>query len=196
MLKYHISSGQGPVECELAVKKFLDYLIKNYSVKVLEIIEGENKNVYKSVVINSDDDLSEYLGSIKWVCQSTYRPLHKRKNWFINFSICNEHSNLKLKMEDLKYETFRSGGPGGQHVNTTDSGVRVIHMPTGIVSSSTQERSQYMNKKLAIRQLEQIFSDKNKFEEALLKTENWEHHRQLERGNAVCVFKGPKFKKG
>jgi len=194
-LKYQISSGQGPAECELTVKRFLEYLQGKYRIEVLRIVEGYNKGIYKSVIFETKDDLSEYIGAIKWVCQSFYRPTHKRKNWFIDFSMCDEAFSIVFRQEEVKYETFRSSGPGGQHVNTTDSGVRAVHIPTGIVSCCTKERSQYMNKKIALKQMEQIFNDANMLQEALEKANMWKNHRQLERGNAVCVFQGYNFKR-
>ena len=69
---YQISSGQGPAECELGVGRFLEYLRKNYNITVLDFSEGYYMGTYRSVRIATSDDLSEYLGSIQWIWQSTY----------------------------------------------------------------------------------------------------------------------------
>ena len=76
---YQISSGQGPDECELAAAKFLTYLQTNYEISVLDTSGGYFEGTYRSVRLYTEDDLSEYLGSIQWICRSPYRPEHKRR---------------------------------------------------------------------------------------------------------------------
>lgn len=58
-------------------------------------------------------------------------------------------------LAECRVETFRSGGPGGQHQNTTDSGVRLVHLPTGMRASARDERSQHRNRALALQRLRQ-----------------------------------------
>lgn len=60
---------------------------------------------------------------------------------------------LTITKADLEIQTFRSGGPGGQHQNTTDSGVRILHRASGAVGESRSDRSQHVNKKLAFRRM-------------------------------------------
>ena len=73
---YQISSGQGPAECELGVAKFLAYLQKYYKISVLETSQGYYENTYRSVRIQTDADLSQFVGSVQWVCPSPYRIGH------------------------------------------------------------------------------------------------------------------------
>ncbi len=93
----------------------------------------------------------------------------------------------------LRIETFRSGGPGGQHQNTTDSGVRITHLSSGLAASSTDERSQHRNRQAALNRLKLLFLLKQ--EESLADGRSVQNrlHRQLERGNPVRVFKGKGF---
>ena len=65
----------------------------------------------------------------------------------------NKEYLFSVTKDDFEIQTFRSGGKGGQHQNTTDSGVRIIHKASGCVAESRSERSQYSNKKIAFRQL-------------------------------------------
>lgn len=194
-MKYQISSGQGPVECELAVAKLLEYLKSNYTIKVLDMSKGYNPETYKSVRFETEDNLTEYIGTIKWICQSPHRPNHKRKNWFIKFEACDSSELSTFDEDFVVFETFRSGGNGGQHVNKVESGVRAIYTPTGLSVECTDERSQYANKRKAINRLREIIESNNKDIIAKEVNDIWKQHTQLIRGNSNIVFRGIEFKK-
>ena len=180
---YQISSGQGPAECELAVAKLLGYLQRNHAVSVLYTTAGCYEGTYRSVRLSTEEDLSGYLGSVQWVCKSIYRPTHKRKNWFIDFSRCGEAETVAFDPEQVVFETFRSGGRGGQNVNKVETGVRAIYLPTGESVVCTEERSQYVNKQKAVARLRELTKEKNRARKAEAKNDNWRVHNQLERGN-------------
>ena len=93
------------------------------------------------VRIATDADLSQFVGSVQWVCQSLYRPRHKRKNWFLDFSSCTEAKTEAFDPKQVRFETFRSSGKGGQNVNKVETGVRAIYLPTWQVIVCTEERS-------------------------------------------------------
>lgn len=192
---YQISSGQGPAECELGVAKFLAYLQKHYKISVLETSQGYYENTYRSVQIQTDADLSQFVGSVQWVCPSPYRIGHKRKNWFLDFSSCAEAETEVFDPKQVLFETFRSSGKGGQNVNKVETGVRVIYLPTGQTSVCTDERSQYLNKQKAVARLRQMVQSENQQKQAVTRNENWERHTSLERGNARAKFEGRYFKR-
>ncbi|MBR5187464.1 MAG: peptide chain release factor H [Clostridia bacterium] len=190
---YQISSGQGPAECELGVAKLLEYLQKNYKVTVLDFSEGCHDGTYRSVRILSPDDLSAWVGSVQWIWQSTYRPKHKRKNWFLDFSVCPLASAEKFDEKQIVFETFRSGGNGGQNVNKVETGVRAIYTPNGLSAVCTEERSQYQNKQRAIEKLKAAILLANAEQEAKAANDAWKRHTQIIRGGAAHKFCGSEF---
>lgn len=190
-----ISSGQGPAECELAVGKLYKSLEKEFGgIKLIEARSARNEGCYTSILFDTTEDVAFLEGTIQWICRSPFRPTHKRKNWFVNVSIIPEAAEVNMD-QNIRWEVFRSPGNGGQHVNTTDSGVRLIHIPTGITVTSTAERSQMQNKKDALRKLQARLAEEN--EKALAKQTNtaWQQHTQLVRGNPVRVYEGMEFKR-
>jgi len=191
-----ISSGKGPLECELAVGKFLEVIMKEMNdVKIVEEVKGQYVNCYKSVVFTTCDDASLIEGTIKWIVQSPFRPKHKRKNWFVDVSIFREQQKTEFSENLVRFETFRCGGHGGQNVNKVETGVRAIHVPTGIAVVSTEARTQHINKKLALNRLCEIIGKQNSDAEMLAKQTMWIQHELLERGNPVRVYEGMEFKR-
>lgn len=195
MTHYQISSGQGPAECELGVAKFLAYLQRHYDIEVLDCSAGYYLGTYRSVHIACTDDLAAYTGSIQWVCRSPYRPAHKRKNWFLDFRICQDTATATAEFDADKivFAAFHCGGKGGQNVNKVASGVRAVYPPTGHVVECTEERSQHANKQKAIARLrEQVLSLQNQ-QQADAKNSNWRCHTDLQRGGAQKIFYGLDF---
>ena len=128
----------------------------------------------------------------KWIWQSTIRPHHLRKNWFVKVSFFDFEAkdSGSFKSSDPKIETCRASGNGGQHVNTTDSAVRVVHLPTGTEASASEERSQTRNKALAILRLQEKLHLITEQRQAAEKESLWLDHYRLERGDAIRAFKG------
>lgn len=187
---YQISSGQGPVECELGVAKMLEYLQKRYDITVLDYTSGYYNNTYRSVRFSSSDDLSGYIGSIQWVWQSTYRPMHRRKNWFIDFSEIPIATVEEFDEKNIIFDTFRSSGNGGQNVNKVETGVRATYMPNGLSAVCTRERSQLQNKKKAIAKLREAIKQANIHREERAVNDGWKRHTQIVRGQAARKFHG------
>ena len=193
-MELQISSGSGPTECELAVRKLLASLMSEFpDIKVIEKIEGVRKGCLRSVRISSESDLSFLEGTIQWICKSPFRPHHGRKNWFVDVSVCHYAEVDGFDEDSVRFETFRSGGHGGQHVNKVETGVRAIHVPTGISVICTDERSQHINRRTALERLREAVDSLNASREASAKSENRLEHTRITRGNPVRIYRGMEF---
>jgi len=91
----------------------------------------------------------------------------------------------------VRFEPTKASGPGGQHVNKTESAVRATHLPTGLSCVAREERCQHRNKELALVRLAQTIAGRGAQAEADARRDAWTRHDALERGNAVRVYTGP-----
>lgn len=190
-----ISAGQGPEECQIAVGKLYQSLKEEFKeMEMISCKEGRNKGSYYSILLATQQDLTFLEGSVQWIWKSTVRPGHKRKNWFVDVSMIPEKEEVE-DTADYKIEKFHCGGKGGQNVNKVESGVRVIHIPTGITVVSTEERSQYLNKQKALKRLQTIVETMKKDTEAKQVNQAWREHNKIIRGNPVRIYAGKEFKR-
>ena len=96
---------------------------------------------------------------------------------------------------NIRFERFHCGGKGGQNVNKVETGVRLIHIPTGITVTSTAERSQLLNKKDALEKLAAILKSKQSEQTQLQINSAWREHNKIVRGNPVRTYKGQVFQR-
>ena len=190
-----ISSGQGPAECELAVGKLFETLQKEYPD--IEMITRHKSNYsredgYSSILFSTAYDLSFLEGTVQWICRSPYRPHHKRKNWYVDVSVIPETKSV-CREDEVRFERFHSGGKGGQHVNKVETGVRLVHIPTGITVTSTEERSQYQNRHKAMAKLNAVLKQKELEEKQRQADSAWREHAKIVRGNPVRIYEGMGF---
>jgi len=199
-----LSSGiGGPVECEYAVYGIFKALKQEFTD--IEFVTGhasnKNKDCYSSIIFTSEQDISFLQGTIQWICESPFRPHHKRKNWFITAGIISEdavqeHSeqNLQNRIEGhIRLEKFHCGGHGGQNVNKVETGIRIIH-DSGIVVTATSQRSQLANKQEALKRLEAVLREQDSERLGTARNSAWRENSHLVRGNPVRIYRGLDFK--
>ncbi len=187
-----ISSGQGPAECELGVAKLAAHILRrDPHARILDRSVGSRRDIYRSVKIETD--VSYLIGSVLWICKSPYRPAHERKNWFLDVALCRTAAAVTFDADQIRFETVKSRGKGGQHVNKTESAVRATYLPSGDTVVCMEERSQYMNKQRAAAQLRERAEAAYQQNVAAEKDRDWRRHTQLRRGDAVAVFEGMAF---
>jgi peptide chain release factor len=196
-----ITAGQGPVECAWAVTQVLGTLLSEAAAAglettVLEVMEGPAPATAYSVVIAvSGIELEAFIrswrGTVQWIGQSPYRPEHKRKNWFVGVAVWEPVAETAFDTKDVHWETMRASGPGGQHVNRSESAVRVTHLSTGVQAVAAEERSQHRNRKLALARLATKLSELQRGRHGEAREARWQAHQALERGNPVRVLRAP-----
>ena len=206
MILLQLTANTGPEECCLAVRKALQVLLREcadagVATEPLEQVAGDRPGNLRSVLLALEGAAAptvaqRWRGSVQWSCPSPYRPGHKRKNWFIGAEVFEPDAPCttdKLQDQDLRFETLRASGPGGQHVNKTDSAVRATHVPTGLSVKVQSERSQHANKRLARALLAHQLAGMAQERATAARTERWLQHYGVERGHAARVFKGEGF---
>ncbi|MFJ3263525.1 peptide chain release factor H [Pseudomonas sp. NPDC086581] len=201
MILLQLSAAQGPDECAFVVAKALQRLLREaeangVEVRVIEEEAGPRRGTLLSVLLALEGDSAaalaeDWSGTLQWVCASPYRPNHGRKNWYLGGA---RFSAPPASLEgEVRFETLRSSGPGGQHVNTTDSAVRATHVASGLSVKVQSERSQHANKRLALLLIARKLEERAEQASSALRAERRLVHHHLERGNPRRVFRGERF---
>lgn len=205
MIRLLLTSGRGPAECRIALEHALDALAREAAAADLglDCVRGPDPDGHgaaSAIVVLGGAGAAAFaapwLGSVQWIAPSPLRPHHKRRNWFIGI-VALPATPLQPKPlgpQDVRFEAFRAGGPGGQHQNKTESAVRAVHIATGLAVVAREERSQHRNKALALERLAALLHLGAELAAIADRQHTQAAHDAIERGRAVKRFRGPSFR--
>lgn len=195
-----IHPGAGGTEsqdwAEMLLRMYTRWAESNgYDVKTLDFLPGDEAGLKRVTLLISGDYVYGYLkgerGVHRLVRISPFDSSGRRHTSFASVDIMPEIDDeieVNIDPADLKIETYRASGAGGQHVNKTDSAVRITHLPTGIVVQCQNERSQHKNKKMVMKILKSRLIELMEEEQAEKNAELRGEHKEIAWGSQIRSY--------
>lgn len=169
---------------------------RGYTLTVVEEMPGEVAGIKRATIKVDGEYAFGYakaeVGVHRLVRISPFDSGKRRHTSFAAVAVIpilgDASSRYQIKDSDLRIERFRSGGPGGQHANTTESAIRIVHIPTGISATSQNERSQHMNKASAMAVLQSRLDQLEIARQAQMNAEHTQSLNEISWGNQIRSY--------
>lgn len=195
-----LHAGAGGTEAQDWAQMLLRMYVRwsersRYKVETLDLLDGDEAGVKSATLLISGRNAYGYLKAEKGVHRlvriSPFDSNARRHTSFAAVDVMPEvddNVEIEIRAEDLRVDTFRAGGAGGQHINKTDSAVRMTHLPTGVVVQCQNERSQIQNREQCMKLLRAKLFELEREKQAAEKAEIAGDYQKIEWGSQIRSY--------